>query len=415
MKIIALGTGSAFTMQGRQTNYIIQHNGKNLLVDCGSDIRWSLQEHGFKYTDIDAVYVSHCHQDHIGGLEFLGYTRYFTREYQIQSKAANPLPLPKLFCKREMILPLWEKSLSGGMSCIDGIDRNIDTYFDVQPVDDKFYWEGIQFVLVQSEHISGKYTKMDSFGLIFTSQPHGPSTTDTRESIYISTDTRFVLSWAFETDVIIHDCETMYNSGVHAHYDQLKTLPDDIKAKITLIHYQDNVLENWDEWEAKAKADGFKGFAKPGVIYESAQSIIEDLSSKGKKIFNSIKENMSWFRDNILEKMNENASAVEKELGDHIKKATEMSNSIEQELVKEAKDVVVEMEKIISENKLAEDILQRLKATEAKKAVSMYRETINAASELLKNSETVKEAHSIYMSGKKMLQDRIQSMKVDKE
>src|SRR5271157_1140338 len=202
MKIIALGTGSAFTMKGKQTNFIIQHNGKNLLVDCGSDIRFSLQDHGFKYTDIDAVYISHCHNDHIGGLEFLGYTRYFTREYQIQSKTPNSLSLPKLFCKREMVMPLWDKSLSGGMSCIDGIDRNIDTYFDVQPADDHFLWEGVYFALVKSKHISGNYTKMDSFGLIFADEK------DNR--IYISTDARFPehpeQRGFFESEVIIHDC-----------------------------------------------------------------------------------------------------------------------------------------------------------------------------------------------------------------
>lgn len=76
-----------------------------------------------------------------------------------------------------------------------------------------------------------------------------------------------------ESDVIIHDCETMYKSGVHAHYDNLKTLDEDIKRKMKLVHYQDNVLDEWNMWESKAKSDGFFGFVKPGLIY-STDSII---------------------------------------------------------------------------------------------------------------------------------------------
>jgi ribonuclease BN (tRNA processing enzyme) len=75
--IIALGTGSAFTMKNWQSNYIIQRNGKNLLVDCGGDIRFSLRDQGLSFKDIDACFCSHGHQDHAGGLEYLGFTRYF--------------------------------------------------------------------------------------------------------------------------------------------------------------------------------------------------------------------------------------------------------------------------------------------------------------------------------------------------
>lgn len=70
-------------------------------------------------------------------------------------------------------------------------------------------------------------------------------------------------------DLIIHDCEcTPFRSGVHAHFDELATLPPEIKAKISLVHYQDSVLQDWETWQAKAKAAGFVGFVMAGQEME---------------------------------------------------------------------------------------------------------------------------------------------------
>lgn len=104
-EIIALGTGSAFTMGNWQTNFLISRNGKFLLIDCGSDIRWSMDMIGLSFKDIDAVYISHAHADHIGGLEWLGFTRYFTRKAMLDSVrrgdlfAVDALPLPSLILR----------------------------------------------------------------------------------------------------------------------------------------------------------------------------------------------------------------------------------------------------------------------------------------------------------------------------
>ncbi len=91
--------------------------------------------------------------------------------------------------------------------------------------------------------------------------------------IFITTDVQFapetsMMAYYREADLIVHDCETMYKSGVHAHYDSLRTLPPEIKKKMALTHFQDNVLDDFDAWEKKAIDDGFIGFLHPGVIYD---------------------------------------------------------------------------------------------------------------------------------------------------
>ncbi|MCK9567374.1 MBL fold metallo-hydrolase [Candidatus Pacearchaeota archaeon] len=257
-------------MKNYQTNFVIERNGKYLLIDCGGDVRFSLRDQGLTFKDIDAVYISHAHADHVGGIEFLAFTRYFTKRGMEQACMACPLPLPKFFCERGLIRSLWDHSLRGGMEGLEGIDATIETYFDVHPIskNGSFEWEGLTFDLVQSLHVSAKYSILDSFGLMFTDDG-----TD-KARVFITTDVQFAPETAMkayyeEASVIIHDCETSFPSGIHATYDQLRTLKDSIKRKMLLIHYQDNVLEKWDEWVDKANQDGFLGFTKPGIIYNT--------------------------------------------------------------------------------------------------------------------------------------------------
>jgi hypothetical protein len=66
--------------------------------------------------------------------------------------------------------------------------------------------------------------------------------------------------------LIFHDCETSpFKSGVHAHFDDLKTLPDEIKSKMWLMHYQ------WVEEVDLAKLaedNGFAGFVRKGQSFD---------------------------------------------------------------------------------------------------------------------------------------------------
>jgi len=76
-----------------------------------------------------------------------------------------------------------------------------------------------------------------------------------------------------DVNFIIQDTETSpYKSGVHAHYDDLCTLPADIKAKMALVHFQDNVMGIdgvvLSVWDDKAKADGFYGMIDRGTILD---------------------------------------------------------------------------------------------------------------------------------------------------
>jgi len=259
MKLICLGTGSAFTENNYHSNFLLEADGKYLLVDCGSDIRFAMRDAGRSYKEIDGVYVSHLHDDH-GNAEWLGFKTYFDPN----------CGKPKLYGEQYLLQRLWNNKLSAGMESLEGIEARLDTYFELHPVSKNgfFEWQGTKFDLVQSLHIVSKYAIVDSFGLMFTAP-------ETNKRVYISTDVMFapetsMKAYYKEADIILHDCETIYSnsgpikSGVHAHYSDLNSLPSEIKAKMWLYHYQDNVGNNWDEWKEKSFKDGFLGFLQKG-------------------------------------------------------------------------------------------------------------------------------------------------------
>jgi hypothetical protein len=85
----------------------------------------------------------------------------------------------------------------------------------------------------------------------------------------MTSDTQMNLEYLGEhfrrADMIIQDCETSpFKTGVHSHYDELVPLDRETKAKMYLWHYQDNVLDDFEVWQQKARDDGFAGFLKPG-------------------------------------------------------------------------------------------------------------------------------------------------------
>jgi len=135
---------------------------------------------------------------------------------------------------------------------------HLDDYFDCHPLrdEDDFIWEGIKCKLVKMPHVGGACCKSFSYGLLIDDTDNkGPL-------LFISTDTLFqpelLEKISGEVDVIFHDCETSETrTTVHAHYEQLCALPDSIKNKTWLYHYQPN--PGYDPHK-----DGFQGFIVKG-------------------------------------------------------------------------------------------------------------------------------------------------------
>lgn len=253
MKLIFIGSGSAFTVgaDNYQSNMILEDDsGKKLLVDCGSDARFALHELGLSYKDIEAVYISHLHADHTGGLEWLALTTKF-----------DPIcKKPILFVSKNIVYNLWNTVLSGGLQTLENEVADLSSYFLVKPIDDSnfFIWSDVKFRLVQTVHVFSANAIVLSYGLLFTVN---------EKTILITTDTKAVIPSQINdcyqiADIIFHDCETSSkHSRVHSHFDELKNLDANIKKKMWLYHYNPGPLPN-------AQKEGFRGFVKKGQCFD---------------------------------------------------------------------------------------------------------------------------------------------------
>ncbi len=69
MKITILGTGSFYAGKDRSgAAYLLEADGKKILIDCGPGTLMRLSQVGVKPEDIDYVFISHFHADHTSDL-----------------------------------------------------------------------------------------------------------------------------------------------------------------------------------------------------------------------------------------------------------------------------------------------------------------------------------------------------------
>jgi ribonuclease BN (tRNA processing enzyme) len=246
-----IGVGGAFaTPEQYQSNLLITaESGKKLLIDCGSQAQHALLELGINNgnvgSEIDGVFVTHLHSDHVGSLEWLAFCTYF-----------NPsCKRPKMYGISSVITDLWNKSLRGGLESIQSKKVTLTDYFDVRYVSKNsfFEWEGIIFEPIQVVHVVSCHSIVNSYGLMIKEK-------NSNYKVFFTSDTQFaphqMVDFYKESNLIFHDCETAkIKSGVHAHYESLKTLDKTEKEKMWLYHYSPD--HNYNEIE-----DGFAGFAQ---------------------------------------------------------------------------------------------------------------------------------------------------------
>ncbi|ACB51597.1 hypothetical protein cce_2247 [Crocosphaera subtropica ATCC 51142] len=247
-QLLFLGSGSAFTVgtdNFHSNIFLITETGKKLLIDCGSDLRFSLHKEGFSHRDITDIYISHLHSDHAGGLEYVGLTTKFDPRCD----------KPNLYLSHDIASKIWENTLSGGMGSIEGTITSLESFFNVHAVDNNrcFSWQNINFELVKTIHINNGTYVMPTYGLFFEVN---------HQKIFITSDTQLCYqeleTYYQKADIIFHDCETSkYPTPVHSHYQELVKLPNQIKGKIWLYGYQPGELPN-------AEKDGFLGFVNRG-------------------------------------------------------------------------------------------------------------------------------------------------------
>jgi ribonuclease BN (tRNA processing enzyme) len=88
MKLHILGCGDAFGSGGRnQSGYLVEAADRLFLLDCGPTTLLAMKRAGFDPLALDAIFISHLHGDHFGGIPFLFI------EYLYQHPRSRPLAI----------------------------------------------------------------------------------------------------------------------------------------------------------------------------------------------------------------------------------------------------------------------------------------------------------------------------------
>jgi len=288
-----------------QSNFLIEFDmpGKRmkkpyrLLVDAGGDVRHALKKMNLTSADIDGVYISHPHNDHIGGMEYLALTTFFNPFYTLAKQEwlknqfiADKLfleqdwwPVPPsntkldLFIHQKVLKPL-KRALGPGLDTLQGVpDVTLDTYFNINILgkqenghtkshtfqDGEGHWK---LTPIFAMHVISSCEEMPSYGL---SLQHSSG-----YNVLMPTDIQSIMPTQLESHYrrahrIYMDCETSpFPSGVHPHVtDLIGKLDSDIQKKCLLYHYDEypqvpgdmfyGILNTWDSHTYPPEEDFF--------------------------------------------------------------------------------------------------------------------------------------------------------------
>lgn len=229
-EVLIGGVGDAFSRVHYGTHLLIRKDGFLLAIDCPDYFARAMDEHRFEPSvqldvgDIDALYLTHLHGDHVNGLEM-------TLAYRTMVLQKEPLPVYGI---AEVLDELWESRLKVSLGrMFDGEnfhDVPRERFLDLRPL---------------SLHTSNT---LGPFSVdLRTTKHHIPTTamriSDSDATLAYSCDTAFdptLIEWlARDSELILHECTF---GKAHTQLTQLQDLPPSIRARLRLVHYADQMI-----------------------------------------------------------------------------------------------------------------------------------------------------------------------------
>ncbi|MCX6379420.1 MAG: MBL fold metallo-hydrolase [Armatimonadetes bacterium] len=241
MQITWNGTGSAWSTYYGNSSALLETSGHRLVMDCGYTVPGRLRQMGVGVQNIDAIFISHLHGDHIFGLEEIGFRAKFSEGCRVNLIVPEPL-----------VERLWHNILSGTMR--EPEDRcNLRDYFDVQIIR-----EG---EVLQQGPWSLEIHAVDHM-------PHAPcygvKIGANGKAVAFTADTKAGIAPFFYegTEYVFHDCSFLpyFPETIHTHFEQLLDYTPEQRAKTWLVHYDDETHQRLAsvEWRTIVEESGMR-------------------------------------------------------------------------------------------------------------------------------------------------------------
>lgn len=235
MRITFLGTGGAFCdyRVNYQNNALVETSAGPVLIDCGTTACQSLKELGRHPGDLQAVVFTHLHGDHASP-EQLIWERYYASASGEPGWRKTPMLAPA-----DVLDPLLT-SLSPFLAPF--VDRTGRARTDggaalLQPERTTQARLGdLHITWFRVDHVTMQGIDKPAYGLWLEQDG---------VKVWWSGDTAFDAAQATAAartpgcSRLFHECtfSPPYERSVHSHYAELLTLPEDVRAGMTLMHH----------------------------------------------------------------------------------------------------------------------------------------------------------------------------------
>ena len=212
-----LGVGDAAQQGLGHASAVVELNDKKLLIDLGPGV---FDRFVAEYESLpDAVFITHCHLDHVADFE-----RLFIRCWFAEHR-------PQIFVPVHLIKLLHERVGNYPGALAEG-NVNFWQAFHLVPVSDGFEFEHQQFKVMPARH----HGLNSAFSLFL------PNT------FYYTGDTRpipeILESIDLDNLIIFHDCSSVGNPSHSGIEDLLENYSDTVLNRIHVYHYHsDSDLE----------------------------------------------------------------------------------------------------------------------------------------------------------------------------
>jgi len=213
LRFLGVGNAAAAPVLGSASAVVERDGAPLLMIDCGQEaLSAYLERYG---APPRAIYITHTHMDHVGGLERLFYKIYFDAKLRGATRIYAHAALVPYLQARVADYP--EVLAEGGANFWDA--------FALVPVSRGFWHEGIWFDVFPTRH----HAPNTSFGLSL-------------ESSFVWTgDTRpvpeMLAHYASHGELVAHDCALAGNPS-HSGVDDLdREYAKALRERLVLYHY----------------------------------------------------------------------------------------------------------------------------------------------------------------------------------
>jgi len=209
-----LGVGNAHAPSLGSSAAVLERDEEPcLLIDCGPDtLPAYLEVHG---TLPRALFITHAHLDHIGGLEGLFYRL---------ATAPEPPAAPRLFVPVELI-PVLQRRLADYPNLLAEGGCNFWDVFHLIPVTERFWHRDLLFNVFPVRH----HEYLGAYGLAL--QGRFLFTGDTRPIPEI------LNRYASQGEFILHDCGIRPNPSHTGGEDLAREYKPEQRQRLVLYHY----------------------------------------------------------------------------------------------------------------------------------------------------------------------------------